>query len=293
MAVHGDLQKTQLAQASPIPLFKFLQALIAAVGLGTLLYAIGFLALRAHYAALGTWPGTLDNQEITDEGGRFLYHLLFLPVQLLRKVGWTECAVVLIAPLAIGLLDPWFQTVFRRPPPRSAQSALGKAAKIAVLGVAVLASALLVETVWVVWNIEDLLFAPVADLHGYGSEKGRLELYNQVLWRFAAVSLIGILLWRWAWPRAILVERALILAQWLITAAALGSWPMAYGKLVISDVRPLLVEAGPAAAQQRRFLLRATEGTYYIWNKTDRRLDVQRLGTGGSLTLGPRGHLLE
>jgi hypothetical protein len=108
------------------------------------------------------------------------------------------------------------------------------------------------------------------------------------------VALIAAALWRWAWPSGSLTARGMIVVQWLITAAALASWPMVYGKLVITDVRPrLAAEAGAPPTAQHRVLLRADGDTYYIWSRAEQRLEVRKLRQGESLVLGAREHLLD
>jgi hypothetical protein len=274
-------------------LFAYLQASIAAIGLGALLYGIGFLAIRAHYAALGVWAGSPDSQEIREEGGRFFFHMLYLPAKMLQHVGWREVAVVFAVPLTVGLIGPWAATRLDRIRLRPKSEAVAQSAQIAGLAVALIASAITVEAVWSVLQVEGLLFRQ-PDSGGYRDGLVRACRYSDVLRRYAAVVLIAAGLWRWAWPEGSLTARVMIAAQWSITAAALSSWPVVYGKLVMSDARPvLLTEVGVPTATPHSLLLRTDGDTYYIWSKSEHKLELRKLGKGESLMLGRREHLLD
>jgi hypothetical protein len=264
------------------------QTALGALGLGTSLYGIGFIAIRAHYASLGIWPGSLDNQEITEEGGRFLYHLLFLPSSLLSRVGWKQGLFLLVAPVALSLVAR--ATDRARGPSWASQWLM---MRTTVIAVALLISAVLVETVWTALQIHDLLFASGSDLAAYRAETARLDLYQQVLWRLIVVAAISIWLRRFMWARAGAVDRLLIVLQQLLVAAAIAAWPMVYGSLVISDLRPGISGQLLTPATDRRFLVRRDGTSYLIWNKTQQRVEIWTGTAPFLVTVGAKEHLLE
>jgi hypothetical protein len=283
---------TDDAPAPWIPILKPLRAALGVVGFGTLLYAIGFVAIRAHYAGLGVSPGAIDSQEISEEGGRFLYHLLFLPAGFLASISWVEAVVLMTASPAVILLERWLRPRFRKSPstePGVREDVLGAVLAAAAL----LVSAVLAETIWRALQIDDLLFTNDRGLALFRSEASRAQLYSEVLWRLAAVVGIAILLLVRVWQRAGLVERIFVAAQCLLASAALGAWPMVYGKLIISDLRPVVLDAAGTPPSDGKLLVRKEGKNCLIWNKSQHRLEILSLGDNQTLLVGHREHLLE
>ena len=265
------------------------QAAVSALGLGTVLYAIGFVALRAHYASLGVSPGTLDSQEITEEGGRFLYHLLFIPSSAVSHLSWRSVVVLCAVPM-IALLEGWTRGRIRALTGTISTRSMGL---LASLGAAVLLviTAIFAETVWAALQIQNLLFATDPTVVRFRSEAARIALYGEVLWRLGLVALIAVCLGRVVWPRANVGGRVLIGIQILVAAAAIAAWPMVYGSLFMSDTRPTITNPDRSASGEDHLLLRKDGAAFLVWNKTTRRVEFWKSET--VVTLGPKAHLLE
>jgi len=266
-----------------------LRTVTALVGFGAFLYGIGFLALSAHYHGLGLWAGDIATQDISEEGGRFLYHLLFLIPGLLSPLGWGQALALFVIPLIAA-------TIVGRTPPavrrrlEAASRAARRIPRLVVLAAVLVASVALAETVWRVLDITELLYVRDGWLVPYRSSCERLLLYWQVIARIAVLTAAALALRR-VWKRgASAVERTLVALQWAVALSAIVIWPIAYGKLVISDVRPT-IQADPGSTPQ--LLIRSSGSRYFLWNRPLGRMEILEIGSGQKVDVGPRQHLLE
>jgi hypothetical protein len=264
-----------------------LEAVATLVGLGALLYGIGFLALTAHYHALGLWAGEISSQDVSEEGGRFLYHLIFLIPALLGR--WRPLLFGMVA-VSIGIvtarrwrrLNPWLDPIRRLQ---------ARAPRQVLVLITVLVSIVLAQTVWRVLQIETLLHRNDEWLSLFKQSSYRLGFYWQVVVRIVALAALAIVLWRRVWRRTpSRMERLVVGVQWAVALSAVAIWPMAYGKLVISYTRPTV---RLASSPDVSLLIRSSGSRYFVWNPRERQMEIVEVAPGDRVVLGTRTDLME
>src|SRR5262245_57429600 len=176
---------------------RFLQAVAGAFGAGTLLYGIGFLALRAHYDLLGLPVFLVGNTgEIAEEGGRFVLIHLAAPLSKLAALDKLLLSALVVFTAGAGLVP-------RFPGVRGAVSRVTKAVRFgffrapnAYLLLLLLLTALLLNTVWQALRPANLLFCTDDFSARFRDSGARESLYTQVVSRtLVAAGLSLFLLW--------------------------------------------------------------------------------------------------
>ena len=77
------------------------------------------------------------------------------------------------------------------------------------------------------------------------------------------------------------------------STAALAAWPIVYGKLIISDVRPVILDADGKSSEEHKLLVRKEGKNCLIWSKSQQRLEILSVGDNQTLVIGFKEHLLE
>jgi hypothetical protein len=266
-----------------------------AAGLSGLLYAAGFVVLRSHMSFWGLWPGPADDSAtLVSEGGRLLYHLAFVFIDLLNPFpggGSTGFQIFLLAALLLWAVPrAWWQRVtggtsWRVRGLRGVMVLL-PAGAAAVWGLLVLhelgailaPGGLLNAGVTVLPDVARLLcrpgdvyFARVTDVVGLGA------LLATSVWALRLSANLPL--------------RALVALDAAFLVAAISLLPAAYGRLMLLPDYPQIEFSRDEAHPLERVLVRATDNQWIVWNLAARRTEVVLLRTNETVTLGPRRRL--
>lgn len=296
MADEGATSSAPAADGAPRPALatmaaRLAQGAISLLGLGTILYGIGFLVVRAQHDFTGVWSGVdWRPAEIAEEGGRFLFHLLYLPASIISPVSWP----IVIVAVAFG--------VWRTLRPHAGASSSGRSGRasltdraaalvlrspsLVIVGI-VLLTALLLETVWVASTPRAMLYGPTPESAKFGEAPYRMAIYHSVVIRILVALAGSWLLLRVFWRDARTPERVLILVQWLLVVAALGLWPVVYGKLVALPSYPVVSHQPPRDGDSRVLLHQGDQGIV-AWNSTRRSVELLPKLDKDALVIGPR-----
>ncbi len=264
----------------------------SAIGLSGLLYASGFLVTRSHQTFWGLWGGPTDDAAgIVSEGGRFLFHLAFVFIDLLNPLSsgvsvgfyalliaglslWAVPTVSLRQFLARGTLLARTLRVALPLVPALATYAWGwallqgLAAVLAPASLLTLEGAVPPEIVKLVCKPTDTYFARVTDWIALG------VLFAASIW---AIRLNGNIVTRTiAWPGG------------LFLLAATSVLPAVYGRLVLLPDYPQIEFARDEGKSVERVLIRAVGSQWVVWNLTSRRTEVISLPQNESVVIGPR-----
>ncbi|HKQ73255.1 MAG TPA: hypothetical protein VJ810_05970 [Blastocatellia bacterium] len=285
---------------SSLPI-KLISAAVGLFGVSGILYSVGFLILRSHYSFLGIWAGGSQSAtEITEEGGRFFYHLLYLPVAPLARLQWK----VVVALLLLGLLwdarrklTTWLGAWRRRFAKRSTESRIPesgrfrRAAPTLILVLLLVVSVVLLETVWRVTEFRNVLQAPENLPEALKSAPARAGLYYQILGRVLLCGLIAWLGLRFFWPMAEKAQRGLVIAQCVLTLAACSLVPVAYGRLILpAKFRPIQHSSAPS---EKLFLVGQTNDALVIWNSVLKQTELLPYTDKDRVVIGSAVDLLE
>jgi hypothetical protein len=277
---------------------KLVNGVISVLGVSGILYGIGFLALRSHYSMLGIWGGApLSSTAIAEEGGRFLYHLIYIPINLLSSPGWATFVFLLLLGifwdtkswlakraielfkyigrafrwLAARLPSPKFIKTFykrlkaRLPSLRRPWETL-RGARTLGLGAALFITAVMLESVWVITGpaYVDVLRSRDARPAVLKTQDSRAHFYYDLYYRVLLGVLLGVYLYRALWCNADRLQRCLIVAQWLLVIGAVALFPVAYGKLMLPTTYRVI--SHPNEQSQSLLLIGQTSDAWVTWN---------------------------
>jgi hypothetical protein len=277
----------------PSTLIKVSAGVVGLFGISGVLYGIGFLILRSHHSFLGIWGGVpWSSTEIAEEGGRFFYHLLFVPASLLSSLKLRTIGIVVVLAVAWDLRHH-FGKRFHLPTMtkmRAKGANLRSLFPTLLLVVALIFTAIMLETVWVVSQLQDVVYS--TDLISRLNEPSRRELYNQVLLRAVLGTLIAWYLYRSFWPSAGGIERGLIAAQWLLVLAAVALIPVAYGKLLL-PTSYRTINYPNATYGETSVLIGQTSNSWIVWNSTKKQTEILPRSEKDKVVIGPEIDLLK
>jgi len=272
------------------------KAVAGFLGAGSLWYSAGFLAIRSHHTFLGVQGLVpISAAEVSEEGARFFYHLVIVPVGML-KPSWqiVMVAVLLFLLWEMGL---WRKLIRLAPDriwewtrkTRDQTSAVARTGTFLLLVLA--ACNLLLETVWKVVEYQDLLHGSQGLPEMLRSADSRSQLYTDVVARVAICALIGVQLLRCGWRSGNGFRRLLIAAQWLITIVAVTLLPVAYGRLILRPHYAAFdIDGG---GKESRVLLGQSDHEWVIWNENTHKVEVIPKDKEIRPRLGPLRTLLE
>jgi hypothetical protein len=255
----------------------FLSGAVGLLGVGGILYAMGYLTLRSHYSFLGIWGGVpLTSSEIADEGGRFLFHFLYAPIDLL----WPFSGPSLLLLTAISLvLVAWdVSPLLRWNVPRlhsGHERRRSTSTAVATVLFLFFVTAVLLETVWQVVQLDDVLRTPNtvfrnARLHDAAR---RSALYDVILGRTLLAAAIAWLLSKRFWAGSGSFLRFMIIVQWAFVIAAIFTLPVAHGRLLMPTTYRLIGHPG-APAGDTLVLIALTDDAWIAWNVRQQRTEV-------------------
>jgi hypothetical protein len=256
---------------------------IGLFGLGGILYGVGFLVLRSHFAMLGVWNGIPSNSgDFAEEGGRFWLALLLVPADVLQRLfqqffqsreqGDVWAFAIVAAAALVWDRRVWLQTHLRM----GRGLAFGAAAArlyaispVLFLTISLGLTYVLLNTEWVPLASEDVLrtgksIALLRTDPGYLSDTMVVE--------FLLALLAAWFLYRVGWPSARRVERVMIFAQWSLVAASLATLPMVYGRLLLPDEYPIFRYGG--ASPDLRLLVGEAADIWVVWNVNTKETEI-------------------
>jgi len=260
-----------------------LKGAVGLIGLTSILYGIGFLVLRSHYAFLGFWGGVpVSSSEVAEEGGRFLFDLIYLPITLLSSITKFSRDQFLILAVVVLLWD------LRNP----AQRRLGRVAVVfgthlrkfrggverlltlmRTLGLFLLlaGSVVLLETLWQVVEIRDVLRTPTYTYRvlNLQNSQARTAMYTDVVWRVVIVTIVVWLAGVRSWHRLGRVQKFLVMANGLVLLAAIASVPVIYGKLMMPTTYRTF-SPSENSSESNFVLITYTPNTWVVWDSKNK-----------------------
>lgn len=279
---------------------KLASGVVSLLGVSGILYALGFLILRSRYSFLGIWGGIpLSSTEIAEEGGKFFYHLIYIPASLMLRLisaaGLKNILIVVVViTLTRGLTRMYLGAALKRrwerhgarPLSRLEAFFLRRTTLLPVL--ALLATAAMIELLWQVVDLDDVLRAPgeVFTLLELGEESARALYYDNILLRVFAAAFIAWALYRLYWAGAGRLQKGVIVAQWVLVLTALAALPIAYGKLALPS--SFRVIQYPQAESGPLLLLAQTSDRWIVWNKSKKQTEVLTIPEAATVVIAGR-----
>lgn len=256
-----------------------LKGAVGLIGLTGILYGIGFLVLRSHYSFLGFWGGVpVSSGEVAEEGGRFLFHLIYLPITLLSSItqfGGFQVLTIGLLVLLWDLRSPakrrWSRVAdFFGTHSRKFRGGVdGLLALIPTLGLFLLlaVNAVLLETVWKVLDIRDVLRSPSEtyrhlNLH---DAQARTSMYTNVVWRVVIVAIVVSFIGMKFWHHVGKFQKFLVMANGLLLLAAIFSVPVIYGKLIMPTTYRTFCPS-ENSSQTDLVLITYTSNSWVVWD---------------------------
>ena len=282
-------------------MLKLAAGVISLLGVSSILYGIGFLILRSRFSFLGIWGGApLSSTEIAEEGGKFLYHHIFIPtsllIRLLSMVSFKALVgMMIIASLAWYLLQKLLPRRLRRlsgyyAPLASDLMSNFISRHILLLSIlSIIVSAAIFEFIWQVVELDNVLRSPTTLFVNLGlqDESSRAFYYYNVLARVMLGILISAFLLRHCWSQAHYAQKALIVLQLLLIITALASLPIAYGKLMLSSSFRE-VSFSDTLPGEALLLVSQSSNTWVVWNSQKKCTEVRTPSDKGSVIIGSR-----
>lgn len=274
-------------------------------GISGILYATGFLILRAHYSFLGIWgTGIPDATILTEEGGRFFYHLVFIPVKAIASIASHDLKILWVLLLLIFLLLLGFE-LFRRGYKQWGSTIMVRAKKwiesmpgvfiTMILLIVLLLMAIILETVWLLTEPTDVLRYPeqlkLFIIDDRELTDPREHAYLQIVWRVAFVLIIGWLSYYILWARSERFNKLLIMAEWVLIVAAIEMVPVAYGKFVLETDYPTVINK-KTDIKDTLLLVGQTSDSWVIWNATQKQTEILPRTRDDQIIIGSRQSLL-
>jgi len=260
-------------------------------GLSGILYGCGFLALRSQASFLGVWSGaTSAPAEVADEGGRFLYHTVFVLASPFaspnrRTVVFFSFVVTFWATRAIirrliGSDDASRSRI---------RHLVAPIPPVLLSGAALLLTARLLNEMWQIAGYHDILRSLTALPPELASTKARYETYESLFLHLLISVGIGWLLCRTLWHRVGIPEKALVAAQLLLVSAGLLALPLIYGRLVLTHSFPSFTSVGTC---NDRLLLGQDSNAWIVWDRCRKETEVVPKTKEPLVTIGARESLL-
>lgn len=280
---------------------KLAKGAVALFGITGILYGAGFLALRSHFAFLGIWNGVPPNSSLlAEEGGRFFYHLIFLPAGAISKLikpqpsFFLGLAILLLATLLWDQRTRLYRLIGRNPNPR--QTSLARrfysTTPVLCLMLCLIFTIVLLIPHWQVMSLQDIVRTWDSIDAVTKAELERPEgLYVRIVIQLIIALAIAWWLYDVVWPATTRLERILVAAQWLLVLAALAALPVIYGRLLLPNTYPVFSFA--AGMPDKRLLIEQTPDSWIVWNSTSKRTEIIPKNKEQSVFIGGRESLLQ
>lgn len=265
-----------------------------AVGLSGALYAVGFVALHSHMSFWGLWPEPSDDSAaLVSEGGRLLYHLAFVVIELLDPFSGFAAASFQVFLLAALLL--WWI------PPAACQRLASAKPSLKALGALLTLLAASAAALWglVVLRALGTLLEPSGLLDTATSIPSEVSswlcrsndiYFARVIDVVGLAALVATAMWSLR-LNASLPLRALVMLDTTLLVAAISLLPAIYGRLILPPEYAQIEFSRDKAHPVERVMLRAKDSQWIVWNVATRRTEVIKLRDDETVALGPRRHL--
>lgn len=267
-------------------------AAAGAIGLSGLLYACGFLATRSHQTFWGLWSGPADDAAgIVAEGGRFLYHLAFVVIDLLNPLSSGVSASFYA--LVIAAVSLWAVPTVRLRQALARGTVLARTLRVALPLVPALAT-----YVWGWMLLRDFftIMAPANLLSVEGTApRGAVALVckpsDVYLARVTDLILLGAMFAASLWALRLsgnIVTWSIAWLGGLFFLAASSLLPAAYGRLVLLPDYPQIEFARDEGKPVQRVLIRVAGPQWVVWNLALRKTEVISLRENESVVIGAK-----
>lgn len=276
------------------------------LGISSVLYALGFLVLNAHWTQIGIWAGLplANADQLVTEGGRFLYNVLYALAEQIVKYQF-----LLIFPIAISLgAEIWNSRsggalAVRVRKLRDLFNRILDALPTTVLALTLLLTAALLQLAWHAASEADhqSSAAPATPATAQADQKSTVaadqeahcpirtnnEQFTLYVWATAFIIIGGGLVHLRYWSAANLLRRVLLATQWVVIAAAVGLLPIAFGRLMVSASYPTFEEP-PRCPVGACLLLAQTPDTWIIWNRAKKQTEIHPRKSAEPVAIGAR-----
>lgn len=278
---------------------KLAKGAVALFGTTGILYGAGFLALRSHFAYLGIWNGVPANSgPLAEEGGRFFYHLIFLPAGTISKLieprhtGLYGFAILLLAALLWDRRD-WLRRWFRWDPilrlTLLTRSFYSKTPVLCLVLCLIFTGLLLIRQ-WQLLNLQDIVRTwDSLDVQIKAELQQPEGFYDSIVIQLILAMVIAWWLYKVVWPANLRLERILVAAQWLLVLGALASLPVVYGRLLLPITYPVVSFGG--GQTEKRLLIEQTPESWIVWNSAWKRTEIIPKNREQSVFIGGRESL--
>jgi hypothetical protein len=293
----GDEPPGSNANALPRSAIRLILAAASVIGLSGLLYAAGFLATRSHQTFWGFWPGQADDASaMVSEGGRFMYHLALVFIDLLNPLSSGMSAgfyAVLIAALALWAI------------PTAPMAGLF-ARRTLLVGTVRFVLPFVLALATYVWGLVLLrefatIMAPASVLTLQGvvpPDVMRLVCTPSDVY-FSRVTdwiLLGVLSAATVWALRIcdnVVSRGVAVIGAILFLATTSLLPAVFGRLVLVPEYPTVEFTRDAGKPLERVLIRGAGSQWVVWNMAARKTEVISVSDKDkeSVIIGPRRSL--
>lgn len=277
------------------------KGVVALFGTTGLLYGAGFLALRSHFAYLGIWSGVPTNSNlVAEEGGRFFYHLIFLPAGAISNLIGPHSghfygyglAALLLGSLLWDRRTLVYRVIGPNPGPRQTRTTrrFYAAAPVFFLVICLAFTTALLIPQWQIVSLQDVVRAwDSMDPSTKAELDGAAGFYNRIVIQLLIAIAVAWWLYRAAWPTATRPERVLLAAQWLLVFAAVAALPVVYGRLLLPTTYPVFSFSG--ASPEMRLLIEQTPDSWILWNRASKTTEIVPKDKAVTVSIGERQSL--
>ena len=288
--------ETAPAPASVLPKWAWSLAIATggAVGLSGGLYAVGFVALHSHMSFWGLWSGPSDDSAaLVSEGGRLLYHLAFVVIELLDPFSGFAAAsfqVFLLAALLLWWIPP---AAFQRLSGTNQYlKALGALLTLLAASAAAMWGLVVLRALGSILEPSGLLDAATSILSDVSPWLCRSSdvYFARVTDIVGMVALVATAMWSLRLNASVPL-RALVTLGAALLVAAISLLPAVYGRLILPPEYSQIEFSRDKAHPVERVMLRAKDSQWIVWNVVTRRTEVVKLRDDETVVLGPRRHL--
>lgn len=276
----------------PSWVFRIGSAITGAIGFSGLLYACGFVATRSHQTFWGFWSGPADEApDIVAEGGRFLYHLSFVFVDLLNPFTIFKHPIFFTS-LIFGV----FLCIFPSLPLRrfiDIPSILSRILRVSitlvpaivtyVFGWVVLANLANVMKPSNVLTLQCSLPPDFAKLF-----QSPNNVYFDLICEWFLLNILFLISLRAARFNSNVASKIVVVIGGLFLLAATSLLPAVYGRLILLPEYPLIAFTRDERKPVERVLIRMAGSLWVVWNLESRKVEVITLHKDELVTIGQR-----
>lgn len=290
--------KTESSQGASFPpwVVGVVSAFVTAIGFSGFLYAFGFLATRSHQTFWGLWGGPAeDAADLISEGGRFLYHLAFVFIDLLGPLSSGTLAVFFVA-FIVG------QSLWEVPTVAMRGFFARRTLFARILRVVLPLALMLATYAWGLALLKSI--ASMIEPHNLLTQEGlKPEQFDELVCTpsktySALISgwiFLGTLFAANIWALRLNDNKAVRVVAWLgglFVLATASLLPAAYGRLILLPDYPQIEFSRDEGNPVERVLIRAAGSQWVVWNLAVRKTEVISLRGDETVVIGKRQQLV-